>query len=90
MPKTKEDIDKIIKITMQDNSHRLLSDHNNQVSIHSEDLNSNQDQLEILQETTTLSAEDFSMVAFQVSSEKLYYLLILYKYFFFSFFLSSY
>jgi hypothetical protein len=53
MPKTKEDIDKIIKITMQDNSHRLLSDHNNQVSIHLEDLNSSQDQLEILQETTT-------------------------------------
>jgi hypothetical protein len=71
MLKTKEDIDKIIKITMQDNSHHQLSDHNNQVSIHSEDLNSSQDQLEILQETTTPSAEDFSMVAFQVSSEKL-------------------
>lgn len=71
MLKTKEDIDKIIKITMQDNSPHQHSDHNNQVSIHSEDLNSSQDQLEILQETTTPSAEDFSMVAFQVSSEKL-------------------
>jgi hypothetical protein len=50
----------------------LLLDHSNQVSTHSKDLNSSQDQLEILQETTTPSAEDFSMVAFQVFSEKLY------------------
>jgi predicted protein tyrosine phosphatase len=68
--KIKEDIVKLINKTTEDNNHLPLIDHNRQVSIHLEDLNFNQDQQKIQQETTILLVEDFSTAVFQVSSEK--------------------